>query len=105
VFVPVDPHFVRQPGIPVDTALAGIRSVRRSVRTSNGVPLGSLVESRFGLEEQPLYAMERSIADVRGWLAFYKGRKRPPLWGAACPLAARRISSVHVTSASTSLHE
>jgi hypothetical protein len=62
------------------TYLVGIRSVRRSVSTSNGEPLGRLVESRLDRVERRLNGMERSIADVREWLAFREGRERPPLW-------------------------
>jgi hypothetical protein len=62
------------------TYLVGIRSVRRSVSTSNGVPLGRLIESRLDRVERRLDGMERSIADVREWLAFREGRERPPLW-------------------------
>jgi len=62
------------------TYLVGIRSVRRSVRTSNGVPLGRLLEARLDRVERQLDGMERSIADVREWLAFREGAERPPLW-------------------------
>jgi hypothetical protein len=62
------------------TYLVGIRSIRRSMRTSNGVPLGALLESRLDRVERRLDGMERSIADVREWLAFRQGRERPPLW-------------------------
>jgi hypothetical protein len=64
--------------------LVGIRSVRRSVKTSNGVPLGSLLESRLDRVERRLGGMERSIADVREWLAFREGRERPPIWTPRC---------------------
>jgi hypothetical protein len=62
------------------TYLVGIRSVRRSVRTSNGVPLGRLLEARLDRVERRLDGMERSITDVREWLAFREGMARPPLW-------------------------
>jgi hypothetical protein len=62
------------------TYLVGIRSVRRSVGTSNGVPLGRLLETRLDRVDGRLDGMERSIADVREWLAFREGRERPPLW-------------------------
>jgi hypothetical protein len=62
------------------TYLIGIRSIRRSVRTSNGAPLGRLLESRLDRVERRLDGMERSMADVREWLAFREGRERPPLW-------------------------
>jgi hypothetical protein len=62
------------------TYLVGIRSIRRSVSTSNGAPLGPLLESRLDRVERRLDGMEHSIADVREWLAFREGRERPPLW-------------------------
>jgi hypothetical protein len=62
------------------TYLVGLRSVRRSVRTSNGVPLGRLLEARLDRVERRLDGMERSIADVRERLAYREGMERPPLW-------------------------
>jgi hypothetical protein len=61
------------------TYLVGIRSIRRSVSTSNGAPLGPHLESRLERLERRLDGMERSIADVREWLAFREGREHPPL--------------------------
>jgi membrane protein YqaA with SNARE-associated domain len=62
------------------TYIVGIRSVRRSVSTSNGEPLGRVLEARLDRLEQRLDGMERSIGEVREWLAFREGRERPPLW-------------------------
>lgn len=62
------------------TFIVGIRSIRRSVSTSNGVPLGQLLEARLDRMERRLDGMERSVGDVREWLAFREGRERPPLW-------------------------
>jgi hypothetical protein len=62
------------------TYLVGIRSLRRSVRTSNGEPLGRLLEARLDRVERRLDGMERSIADVRERLAYREGMERPPLW-------------------------
>ena len=62
------------------TYLIGIRSLRRSMSTSNGAPLGQVLEARLDGVERHLDGMERSIADVREWLAFREGRERPPLW-------------------------
>lgn len=62
------------------TFIVGIRSIRRSVSTSNGEPLGRLLETRLDQVERRLDGMERSIGDVREWLAFREGRERPPLW-------------------------
>jgi len=62
------------------TFIVGIRSIRRSVSTSNGAPLGRLLETRLDRVERRLDGMERSLGDVREWLAFWEGRERPPLW-------------------------
>ncbi len=62
------------------TFVVGIRSIRRSVSTSNGAPLGPLLEARLDRVERRLDGMERSLGDVREWLAFREGRERPPLW-------------------------
>ena len=62
------------------TFIVGIRSVRRSVSTSNGEPLGRVLEARLDRVERRLDGMQRSIGDVREWLAFREGRERPPLW-------------------------
>jgi hypothetical protein len=62
------------------TFIVGIRSIRRSVSTSNGEPLGRVLEARLDRLERRLDGMERSIGDVREWLAFREGRERPPLW-------------------------
>jgi hypothetical protein len=62
------------------TFIVGIRSIRRSVSTSNGEPLGRALEARLDRLEQRLDGMEKSIGDVREWLAFREGRERPPLW-------------------------
>ncbi|MDP9301772.1 MAG: hypothetical protein M3P43_12910 [Actinomycetota bacterium] len=62
------------------TFIVGIRSIRRSVSTSNGAPLGQLLEARLDRMERRLDGMERSVGDVREWLAFREGRERPPLW-------------------------
>jgi hypothetical protein len=62
------------------TYLVGIRSLRRSISTSNGVPLGRLLEARLDRVDRRLDGMEHSVAEVREWLAFREGRERPPLW-------------------------
>jgi len=62
------------------TYLVGIRSLRRSIGTSNGVPLGRLLEARLDRVDRRLDGMEHSVAEVREWLAFREGRERPPLW-------------------------
>jgi hypothetical protein len=62
------------------TYLVGIRSLRRAVGTSNGVPLGRLLETRLDRVDRRLDVLERSVTEVREWLAFREGRERPPLW-------------------------
>jgi len=62
------------------TFIVGIRSVRRSVSTSNGEPLGRVLEARLDRVESRLDGMDRSIGEVREWLAFREGRERAPLW-------------------------
>ena len=62
------------------TFMIGIRSLRRSVSTSNGEPLGRVLEARLDRVERRLTRMERSIGEVREWLAFREGRERRPLW-------------------------
>lgn len=62
------------------TFIVGIRSVRRSVSTSNGEPLGRVLEARLDRVDGRLDGMQQSIGDVREWLAFREGRDRPPLW-------------------------
>ena len=62
------------------TFIVGIRSIRRSMSTSNGQPLGRALEARLDRLERRLDRMERSIGEVREWLAFREGRERPLLW-------------------------
>jgi len=69
------------------TFVVGIRSLRRSVATSNGVPLGRLLEARLDQLEQRLREtgerldrVEVSLMEVREWLAYQSGRAIPPLW-------------------------
>ncbi len=47
------------------TFIVGIRSIRRSVSTSNGEPLGRVLEARLDRMERRLEGMDRSIGDVR----------------------------------------
>jgi hypothetical protein len=62
------------------TFIVGIRSVRRSVSTSNGEPLGRVLEARLDRLERRLDDVDHSIGEVREWLAFREGRERPPFW-------------------------
>ena len=52
----------------------------RSVSTSNGEPLGRVLEARIDQPECGLEGLDRSVDDVREWLAFRGGRERPLLW-------------------------
>ncbi|MGH2739354.1 MAG: hypothetical protein ACRDH6_02560 [Actinomycetota bacterium] len=62
------------------TFIVGIRSIRRSVSTSNGEPLGRVLETRLDRIESRLDGLDRSVGEVREWLAFREGRERPPFW-------------------------
>jgi membrane protein YqaA with SNARE-associated domain len=62
------------------TFIVGLRSLRRSMSTSNGEPLGQVLEARLDRIEHRLDGMGRSIGEVREWLAFREGRERPPFW-------------------------
>jgi hypothetical protein len=67
--------------------MVGICSLRRSVATSNGVPLGRLIEARLDeLEERlretggRLDRVEVSLIELREWLAYQVGKATPPFW-------------------------
>lgn len=62
------------------TFIVGLRSIRRSVSTSNGEPLGRVLEARLDRLERRLDGVDRSVGEVREWLAFREGRERPPFW-------------------------
>jgi hypothetical protein len=62
------------------TFIVGIRSLRRSVSTSNGEPLGRVLENRLDRLELRLDGLDKSVGEVREWLAFREGRERPPFW-------------------------
>lgn len=55
------------------TFIVGIRSVSGSVATSNGLPLGVLMESRISQIDRLLEGVEQSLADMRERLAFEEG--------------------------------
>jgi hypothetical protein len=42
--------------------------------------LGRVLEARLDRIERQLDGADRSIGEVREWLAFREGRERPPLW-------------------------
>ena len=62
------------------TFIVGLSSIRRSVSTSNGEPLGRVLEARFDRLERRLDGVDRSVGEVREWLAYREGRERPPFW-------------------------
>jgi hypothetical protein len=62
------------------TYLAGIRSLPRSVNTSNRAPLGRLLETRLGGLEHYLKRLEGSLSEVRELLAYERRRSASPLW-------------------------
>lgn len=62
------------------TFIIGIRSVRRSVSTSNGEPLGRVLEMRLDRLEGRLNGLDRAVGEVREWLADREGRNHPPFW-------------------------
>jgi hypothetical protein len=62
------------------TFIVGLRSIRRSVSTSNGEPLGRVLEARLDRVDRRVDALDRSVGEVREWLAFREGRERPPFW-------------------------
>lgn len=55
--------------------ILGIRSLRRSVSSSEGVPIGRYVESRLGSFENRLERMEHSLTELREFLAYERGRR------------------------------
>jgi hypothetical protein len=52
----------------------------RSSTTSNGEPLGRVLEARLDRLERRLDGVHHSIGEVREWLAFREERERPPFW-------------------------
>ena len=54
--------------------IVGIRSLRRSVTSSDGVPIGRYVETRLGSLERRLERIEHSLLDVREVVAYERGR-------------------------------
>lgn len=56
------------------TFIVGVRSVKRSVATSNGLPLGALLETRINRIDTRLEGVERSLSDVRERITFKDDR-------------------------------
>jgi hypothetical protein len=62
------------------TFVVGIRSVKRSVLTASGTPLGPALDGRLEQIERRLTRIEDSLRDVRDRLAFEEGRSWPTHW-------------------------
>lgn len=60
--------------------ILGMRSLRRSVSSSDGVPIGRYLESRLGGFERRLESMEHSLTELRELLAYERGRRAGSLW-------------------------
>lgn len=67
------------------TFVVGIRQVRRSVSTSNGAPLGTVLEGRLDQLDLRLTRIEDSLSEVRERLAFEEGRSWPSPWPPRVP--------------------
>jgi hypothetical protein len=68
--------------------IVAMRSVRRSVSSSDGVPIGKFVESRVGGVERRLERIEESLSEVRELLAYQRGRGASSLWSPGDPTRA-----------------
>jgi hypothetical protein len=55
--------------------IVGMRSLRRSVSSSDGVPIGKFVETRLGSVERRLERIEDSLSEVREHLAYQRGQE------------------------------
>jgi hypothetical protein len=60
--------------------VVAMRSLRRSVSSSDGVPIGKFVEDRLGGVERRLERIEESLSEVRELLAYQRGRGTSSLW-------------------------
>ena len=65
-----------------------MRSIRRSVSSSDGVPIGKFVESRLGSVERRLERIEESLSEVRELFAYQRGRAASSLWSPEDPTPA-----------------
>jgi hypothetical protein len=59
--------------------VVALRSLRRSISSSDGVPIGRFVETRIGGVERRLEAIEKSLSEVRESLAYERDRSATPL--------------------------
>ena len=65
--------------------IVAMRSLRRSVSSSDGVPIGRFVETRLGGVERRLERLEESLSEIRELLAYEWGRTAGSLWSPATP--------------------
>jgi hypothetical protein len=68
--------------------IVAMRSVRRSVSSPDGIPIGKFVESRVGGVERRLERIEESLSEVRELLAYQRGRVASSLWSPEDPTGA-----------------
>jgi hypothetical protein len=68
--------------------IIAMRSLRRSVSSSDGVPIGKFVETRLGGVERRLERIEESLSEVRELLAYQRGRDGSSLWSPEDPTRA-----------------
>lgn len=59
--------------------VVALRSLRRSISSSDGVPIGRFVETQIGGVERRLEAIEKSLLEVRESLAYERGRTAAPV--------------------------
>jgi hypothetical protein len=62
--------------------IVGMRSLRRSVSSSDGVPIGRYMETRLDGLERRLERMELSMTEVRESLAYQRGQSAASMWPA-----------------------
>ncbi len=69
--------------------IVGMRSLRRSVSSSDGVPIGRFVESRLAGIERRLERIEDSLSEVREHFAYQRGRAASSSWSPESSSQAR----------------
>ena len=65
--------------------IVALRSLRRFVSSSDGVPIGRFVETRLGGVERRLERIEESLSEIRELLAYERGRVVGSLWSPEGP--------------------
>jgi hypothetical protein len=69
--------------------IVALRSLRRTVSSSDGVPIGKFVETRIGGVERRLERVEESLAELREFLAYHHGRTAASIWTPPAPRRTR----------------